>query len=562
MVLKTRKKIRKLLIVTGIIGLVIVLFSFWFRFATSIPIPDIDTSLFSKNKVVRSDSFYSCGSGWLQKNRYGLWEMYIEGKPYERGIITGKLSSELIEKQEEAFIAQLRELVPSKLYINFLNQMVKWFNRNIYKLIPQEYLEEIYGVSQSASDKFSFIGSNYCRILNYHAAHDIGHAMQQYHFTACTSFSVWGNKSTDSSLIIGRNFDFYAGDDFCKDKIVCFIKPEHGIPFAMITWGGMTGVTSGMNLKGLTVTINAGKSKIPFSAKTPVTIVAREILQYASNIKEAFNIAKKSQLFISESFMIGSAEDGETAIIEKSPLKTALRTTDGNFIISTNHFLDTVFDDDKMNKENILKSASFPRYQRTLELINGHNKHDINTVSSILRNRFSIKDKAVGQGNEIAINQLIAHHSVIFSPQRRIIWVSTSPWQLGEYIAYDLNKIFHDYSTINKKSIVYEAKLTIPKDSFLSSVGFSNFLKYKELKKKINLAIHNKEEVTDKTLNTFISLNPEYYEAYIIVNSYYQSRKNFSRAMSYCRLSLAKEVPSLEEKERIEKELLKCKSNL
>ena len=488
--------------------------------------------------------------------------MYIEGKPYERGIITGKLSSGLIEKQEEAFVAQLREIVPSSFYINFLNQMVRWFNRNIYKYIPQEYLEEIYGVSQSASEKFSYIGPNYYRILNYHAAHDIGHAMQQYHFTACTSFSVWGNKTTDSSLIVGRNFDFSAGDEFCKDKIICFVKPEHGIPFAMITWGGMTGVTSGMNLNGLTVTINAGKSKIPLSARTPVTIVAREILQYASNIKEAYDIAKKSKLFISEAFMIGSAEDGKTAVIEKSPLKTALRTTEGNFIISTNHFIDTLFNDDKLNIESKLKSASFPRYERTLELINRYDKLDINTVASILRNRFALKDKPAGLGNERTVNQLIAHHSVIFSPKGRIIWVSTAPWQLGEYIAYDLNKIFNDYSTIKNKTIIYEPGLTIQKDSFINTTDFKNFLRYKELKNEISLAIRNKEEVSEKTLNTFLCLNPEYFEAYIIVNSYYQSRKNYARAMYYSRLALTKELSSLEEKEKIEKEIIKCKSKL
>jgi len=561
-VFKPGKKTRTLFKVVGIFILIIFLFSFWFRITTSIPVPVTDTGLFSKYKAVRTDSFCSCGKGWLQQNKYGLSEMYVEGKPYERGIITGKLTADLIERQEEAFVAELHELVPSKFYIHFLNQVVRWFNRNIYKHIPQEYLEEIYGVSQSASEKFSYIGPNYYRLLNYHAAHDIGHAMQQYHFTACTSFSVWGNKTTDSSLIVGRNFDFSAGDEFCKDKIICFVKPEHGIPFAMITWGGMTGVTSGMNLNGLTVTINAGKSKIPLSARTPVTLVAREILQYASNIKEAYEIAGKNKLFISESFLIGSAEDNKSAVIEKSPVKTALRTADGNFIISTNHFLDTLFHDDKLNTENALKSASMPRYERTCELINRYNKLDINIVASILRDRFSLKDKQAGMGNEKAINQLIAHHSVIFSPKRRIIWVSTSPWQLGEYIAYDLKKIFNDYSLIKKKTVIYEPGLTIPKDTFVNTSDFKNFMRYKVLSKEINKAIKNKEEVSEKKLDMFLSLNPEYYAAYITVNSYYQSRKNYSRALFYCRLALTKELSSLEEKENIEKEIKKCKSKL
>ncbi len=70
----------------------------------------------------------------------------------------------------------------------------------------------------------------------------------------------------DSSLIIGRNFDFYINDAFAEDKIVCFENPDKGYQFAYITWASMIGVVSGMNNQGLTVTINAGKSDIPYKA--------------------------------------------------------------------------------------------------------------------------------------------------------------------------------------------------------------------------------------------------------------------------------------------------------
>ena len=88
----------------------------------------------------------------------------------------------------------------------------------------------------SASDKYDYIGNNYQRILNYHAAHDIGHALQNLALVGCTSFGTWGSRSADGTMIIGRNFDFYVGDHFAENKIVSFENPADGFKFMYVTW--------------------------------------------------------------------------------------------------------------------------------------------------------------------------------------------------------------------------------------------------------------------------------------------------------------------------------------
>ena len=333
----------------------------------------------------------------------------------------------------------------------------------------------------------------------------------------CTSFSDWEENSTDSNLILGRNFDFYVGDDFAKDKIILFINPEEGYKLATITWGGFLGVVSGMNEKGLTVTLNAAKSGLPSSAKTPISIVARKILQYAKNIDEAFEIAKQHETFVSESLMIGSAEDGYTAIIEKSVHKIALHHSDSNRIICSNHYQSDSFKTDIDNQNNIKTSASNYRQIRTKNLLNQSPNLGYLEVAQILRDKQGHQGKEIGFGNEKALNQLLGHHSVIFMPEKRLIWVSTAPYQLGEFVAYDLNTVFN-LNTLPKRSLGIDS-LLIPEDPFASSSEFQDYINFRELKKELTLLANNSSNYTEadlKKAERIIELNPDYYHAYEI----------------------------------------------
>ena len=394
---------------------------------------------------------YTCQDSWLKKNTYGLWEMYLTGSEFELGAKNGILASDLIRYQEEVFLEKLQEMVPSDFYLNFLKQVVVWMNRNLDRHIPLEYQREIQGIAQHASDSFSFIGPAYQRILSYHAAHDIGHALQNMNLVACTALSVNGERSMDGNLLVGRNFDFSMGDKFAREKIIAFFQPEKGYKFAFITWGGMIGVVSGMNDQGLVVTLNAAKSGIPRSSKTPVSILARQILQYASNIQEAYEIAGKSETFVSESFLVSSASDNKTVVIEKSPDKMGLFDPGGDYLVLTNHFQSETFRDSELTRKNIAEGASMYRWERTRELMDSTDRHDQHSFALLLRDQHGMRGENIGMGNEKAVNQLVAHHSVIFKPAELKMWVSCSPYQLGAYLCYDLNRVFSDTTDVTDR---------------------------------------------------------------------------------------------------------------
>lgn len=519
--------------------------------APEIPHPK-NTAVLKLEREKVSEDFYRIGKNWLRKSKSGLWEEYIEGEPFERGVIAGKLNKELMYKQEEAFVEQIHKLIPNDAYLNFLGMFTRIFNRHLEENVPEENKLEIYGESLSAPHEFDFIAPAYDRMLNYHAAHDIGHALQSLALVGCTSFAAWDERSADSSLIIGRNFDFYVGDKFAEDKIVYFCKPSKGNKFVMITWGGFMGCVSGMNEKGLTVTLNAAKSDMPTGSATPISILGREILQYASNINEAYSIAKKGKTFVSESFMIGSAADHKTALIEKSTIKTALYFSDTNYILCSNHYQSDSFKNDKNNIENMATSASVYRYKRLQELMNRVPKFDYLSIASILRNQEGQNDKNIGMGNEKALNQLIAHHSVIFEPEKKRFWVSSAPFQLGEFICYDLNKIFADTFSITTTKEISETAFNIPADTFLLSNNWKYFLKFKEMRQQLKDAIKMKESLKeDIFLSAFQQSNPEFWETYYWIAEYYKSRNKKTAAIYYYKLALSKEVNAKSEVEKM-----------
>jgi len=550
-------------ILLGFLAFILILMIYFALVAIDRP-PEIkDLSSLNIQRNDHDSNAFSFGNSWLRKSESGLWEAYIEGEPFERGVAFGQLTKELLYYQESSFFDQIRELVPSDNYLKVLKYFIAFFNRNLDKSIPDEFKQEIYGTSFACDPEFDFIGSGYQRQLNYHAAHDIGHALQGLNLVACTSLSVWDGKSSDSSLLIGRNFDFYMGDKFAENKIICFVNPSKGFKFMMITWADLIGAVSGMNEKGLTVTLNASKSSVPLQAATPVTLLAREILQYASTISEAYEIAEKRDLFVSESIMIGSAIDHMTAIIEKSPENTGLYYSSSDRIICSNHFQSETFAADPKNIENISGSDSYKRYQRVDELINRKEILNETDVAAILRDQRIFGDTFAGMGNPLAINQLIAHHSVIFKPGILRVWVSASPWQLGKYVAYDLDKIFGlKPSEMNLKQEIRTESLTIPSDTFLYSDEYDRFKQYRLMSAQLKQMKNNGQALPSGFISEYIGTNPELYQTYVNLGDYFSEIKDYSYANNWYSLSLNKIFPGndqrkiiLERKESIFKKI-------
>ncbi|PIB37856.1 C45 family autoproteolytic acyltransferase/hydolase [Maribacter sp. 4G9] len=521
--------------------------------------PDIaayETQIPERKKI--NDSTYSIADNFLRKNKQGLWELHVSGNSLELGLKTGSLTQELFNEQEDIFVKKIDELVPSKGYQNLLRKFLAWFNRKMYLNIDAQYKTELYGISKYASPNYDYIAKPYQRVMYFHGAHDIGHALQDLALVGCSSFAAWGDKTEDGKLLIGRNFDFYAGDEFAKNKIIAFVEPENGHKFMSVTWGGMIGVVSGMNDQGLTVTMNAGKSQFPLIAKTPVSLVTREILQYASTIDEAIAIAKKREVFVSESIFVGSAKDKKAAIIEVSPHNFGVyEVENNNQLICANHFQSAAYANDKKNQKHILESHSQYRYERMEELLEETPKVGPEGVVSILRNKEGLDEESIGYGNEKALNQLLAHHGIVFQPEDLLVWVSSNPYQLGEFVAYDLNKVFNLPKVTNQP--ITQTNLNIPKDPFLQSEAYKNYERYRMLRDELEDAISGKAHIDQSRLENLVALNPNFWEGYFLAGLYNYNMGYDYVAEKYFEKALEKEITTVPDRENVEQYLRKLR---
>jgi hypothetical protein len=556
--LKKISKIAGIVLASFLVLIMVPVLLLWMGIAPRPPEAPCDSlSAFSSAEPVEiAPGLMVLGNNWFRQNRHGMWELYAEGDAFNRGVAIGKLTRDLVNYQEEVFIAQINKVLPSKHYQRILQTLIMWINKDLDHYIPMEFKKEIYGISRSANEDYDRFGPAYVRMMNYHAAHDIGHAMQSYYLVGCSSFAGWNEMSADSGLIIGRNFDFYFGDDFSRHKIVEFIKPDTGYNFAFVTWGGMAGVASGMNTAGLTVTINAGTLSVGKKSATPVTLLAREILQFAANTQEAEIIASARNIAVAESFLIGSATDHIAILIEKKPGAQDVVNPDSSSLICTNHFQSEDFLTAESNKLNRDQNATGYRFQRLDQLV-GDEILSPERIACILRNKDGLNDQAIGYGNEKALNQFIAHHAVIFKPGEQLMWVSTRPNVMGAFVAYDLNKIFSAKDALSNHE-VDETGLEIAADPFMQSDKYRNFLTYRLLSNEVQESVKANRQVPDSILTRMISMNPDYFQGYELTADYYFSRGKRAKAAYYYREALQKEVSSAAIINNIQEQIKKC----
>jgi hypothetical protein len=199
-------------------------------------------------------------------------------------------------------------------------------------------------------------------------------------------------------------------------------------------------------------------------------------------------------------------------------------------------------------------SASLYRYARVAQLLDDTQQNSVANTARILRDRYGLHDADIGMGNEKLVNQLIAHHAVIFQPQKNLVWISTAPWQLGKFVCYDLNRVFSAGPPLRNEEI-YEMEREIPADTFLLTKDFEDFKKFA----RFRFPFDNRSDMHPDSL---IRWNPESYLGYLLGGDFWWDRGQWTRAADFYGVGLQKEIATVQERNHMERRLRACNDKL
>jgi isopenicillin-N N-acyltransferase-like protein len=203
------------------------------------------------------------------------------------------------------------------------------------------------------------------------------------------------------------------------------------------------GAVTGVNEKGVYISLNAAGSTDFVRYGTPSTLVLLKALQFAKTADEAVEVIRNSQMFITDIFVVSDRTTGKLFRVEKSPKTTEVLELSGPSVV-TNHLLSSHFANDHINHFREVELTSGARFARGQTLLNGVARKNIDeeTLLSFLRDKGEIDGKPLPLGNRQAIDAQIATHSVIYNEEKNELFVSQGPSLAGAFSGFDLAASF------------------------------------------------------------------------------------------------------------------------
>ncbi len=378
------------------------------------------------------------GRSW-SRVQAGLREVYLEGSPEQIGAGNARLLRQQMVEDEGALWSDFEQYVPWWLARVGIADFSRLRYRHLDEGIPDARRREL--ASQSLAftpDPFSSRMPTYQRMLFLHALYDIALPLEHSPLIGCTSFAFSG---ADGHELVGRAFDFDAGETFDRDKVVYLVREDGAVPFASVAWPGFIGVVTGMNAEGVVLVVHGARGGEPSAEGMPVAFSLRETLAHAHTADEAVGLLRAQRVMVSHIVFVADG-DGNVDIVERAPGREAYVHAGHERLWVTNTLEGPLATDPK-NLRVRETTGSDDRAARVAELFTEPAPaRDVRGALAMLREHGCAGGVACDLGDRRAIDGLIATHGIVADATARVLWVGAGPHLSGAFVKVDLTSIF------------------------------------------------------------------------------------------------------------------------
>jgi hypothetical protein len=266
--------------------------------------------------------------------------------------------------------------------------------------------------------------------------------------SACSFIAAWGTYTSDGTLIIGRNFDWYRpyNDLFSPYLTVVVYNPTSGgHSCATVGYAGMVNGLTGINDQSLFIEMNNGTDSMgrQIFLKNRTSYL-NDMLNFLWDAGSIETLGKLIETTRPMSPVIINIANGKEAIsYENAPLETKKRDpNEPGLLVATNHYMLPSWG--ILNRP--VRTQSLERYDNLLKLGDKYKgKIDVDVMRTIL-------DTPLGDGGATEIvaedtstNPDLTLYQVIAIPSEKTMWVKTPnyPDDTGSsWTLIDLNSLF------------------------------------------------------------------------------------------------------------------------
>ena len=366
----------------------------------------------------------------------GTKVLHLKGSPYEMGFQHGALAREQVRKAMARIDKLLNEAKEDVGLPRFASEFLLGSEyRLCMPYIPERYQREMEGLADGSGVDLQKL--RWMLVVS--------ELTERY----CSAFAVFGKATGNGKLYHGRNLDWMMDAGVQDDAALILYEPDGYVPFVSAGYFGMTGVLSGMNMEGISISQIGAITKDGSFTGVPLMVMLRRILEESKDLNTATDLITKSKRTVGYNYVVSDGKAMAARAFETCAHHCAV-FTDNDPKETIEYALpieNAVFRADEAMDQTVRSfqtcSKGYPNMPYGCESYD----HRYKGMATDIKAHYGAIDEKVAL--EILKNAAMRNtnlHSVLYSSTDREIWVAHAKGKEDAYkqpyVHYDLKKLF------------------------------------------------------------------------------------------------------------------------